>query len=209
MGAVMTGEVIGFVKTHGWMAAVAIVLIIGGYALGLGESFKSIFDLNASTASGARLGLLFLMLGFIFMIAALVNVDRNSRRSFADMRRAQVEYIRAVLERHRALKGPEDEQDITAVFVSAQRLRSKTEEIFDQKPEEIVARELSRSISVYCSEFLHVQEYLARRYAANFANPPVYAHALSESDRQNYISNLGRWRLKIDALMDGAEIATK
>jgi hypothetical protein len=77
-----------FVKDLGWMAAVAILLILGGYSIGAGESLRAIFDLNPTTGLGARMGLLLLVLGFALLIGSLLHAEKltlEARQSVKDL----------------------------------------------------------------------------------------------------------------------------
>lgn len=125
--------------------------------------------------------------------------------------RAQVAILRAILDQHRAMKGYADEDNVTRVFRSAQRMRIKMDEIILDVNFSSVARALAQRVSVYCSEFLNSGEYLERRSGHSILAETVAAEIrtgnLDEQDRQSYIANLSRWRTQISKLVEGAEIA--
>jgi hypothetical protein len=240
-----------FVKDLGWMAAVAILLILGGYSIGAGESLKTIFDLNASSDLSARLGLLLLVIGFALLIGSLLHAEKltlQARQSGKDLearlaateselnrvseqareqaaedqralkkelgsRREQVKIIADILYQHRAMGGPDDEDYMSRVFNSAQRMRVKTDKIAGDLSFGPTARKLAQRLSVLCSEFLNIEEYVERRSGRNLrsevSGKEALASDLEEQDRQSYLLALGRWRTQAFILMEGAEIAVK
>lgn len=238
-----------FVKDLGWMATIAVLLILGGYSIGAGESLKAVLDLNANSGLAARIGLLLLLIGFALLIGSLLHAEKltlQARQSATDLdtrlaairselesvqieareqaaddqralkkelgsRREQVQIIADILRQHRAMGGPDDENYMSRVFNSAQRMRAKSDKIASDLSFGPTARKLAQRLSTICSEFLNMEEYLGRRSGLNFraevTGKEVLASELEEQDRQSYILALGRWRTNAFILMEGAEIA--